>query len=847
MKFKEVKTIKAVIIVMALVATMIITYVSMAMETVEPVTTTMEEASLPVVMIQSDKGTMYNRMFGYTSEIDASLMRESVTPLPTDNKLAIAIDTYGQNIKTLSYKVRKADSGDLIENTSVKNYTEEDNRVTAVLNIKNMIENDTEYILEINLSTESESSISYYSRMISTANIGLDAKLSFVLDFNQYTFDSENLDKISSWLESKSSADNSNYGKVNINSSRYQVGWGSLNPVVISDIVPTITDIGSEIASIHLAYKVASPGTDGVYDTYNVSEYYRIRQTTSTMYLLNYERETNQIFDCRNDVISAAKLNIGIRSDDNVTARCDDKQVYTAFINEGNLWLIDTKENVFTEVFSFESADTDNLRESYNKHQIKIMKVSTEGNVDFICYGYMNRGEHQGEIGVSLLGYNYKDNIVEEKLFVPVTVPYESMVEKVGQIAYINSNNIFYCLIDNSMYSIDLTSMETMKEIDVMEDGTYCVSNDGKRIAYNLSDSTNPSASVRVIDMESGSEHRIDAAEGDYIKCLGYIDNDLVYGVAHAEDVFADITGNAVFPMHTMYIAGSDYEILKEYHVDGMYVTAIEVDGLRINISRAVKSAGGSFESAAMDQIISKDESSKDAGISVSTTESEVRKKQVVLQLSASIEDINDITMRASKEVTFTERKDATIDVTFANEGRYYVYGFGDFKGSYTSLGNAVSKANEVYGAVVNNKSQFLWKRYKDTSAAVRNISGGGTGTDQSLIESIRILLGFSGSEVDIEGMLAEGKSAIDIINQATSGNALNLRDTTLDTVLYYVYSGIPVIAKNGDNSYVLLAQYDSTNVVYYDTATGQYVTKPLTDAAKIFAQWGNIFLTYRR
>src|SRR5574344_886781 len=102
--------------------------------------------------------------------------------------------------------------------------------------------------------------------MISTANIGLDAKLSFVLDFNQYTFDSENLDKISSWLESKSSADKSNYGKVNINSSRYQVGWGSLNPVLISDIVPTITDIGSEIASIHLAYKVATPGTDGVYD-----------------------------------------------------------------------------------------------------------------------------------------------------------------------------------------------------------------------------------------------------------------------------------------------------------------------------------------------------------------------------------------------------------------------------------------------------------------------------------------------------------------------------------------------------------------------------------------------------
>ena len=68
-------------------------------------------------------------------------------------------------------------------------------------------------------------------------------------------------------------------------------------------------------------------------------------------------------------------------------------------------------------------------------------------------------------------------------LYVPVNVPYDELKENVGQVGYISENNIFYFLLDNSLYSIDLTSKEVMVEISGLSDETYAISADGKSIA----------------------------------------------------------------------------------------------------------------------------------------------------------------------------------------------------------------------------------------------------------------------------------------------------------------------------------------------------------------------------
>lgn len=70
----------------------------------------------------------------------------------------------------------------------------------------------------------------------------------------------------------------------------------------------------AELASVSLRYTMAAQSEQGNYDSYNVDEYYRIRQSGDKMYLLNYEREANQIFDSRNDLMGSSRINLGISS-----------------------------------------------------------------------------------------------------------------------------------------------------------------------------------------------------------------------------------------------------------------------------------------------------------------------------------------------------------------------------------------------------------------------------------------------------------------------------------------------------------------------------------------------------
>jgi hypothetical protein len=61
----------------------------------------------------------------------------------------------------------------------------------------------------------------------------------------------------------------------------------------------------------------------------------------------------------------------------------DDKNNYTYFENEGSLWCYDKSSNTFTKVFAFASDDTDNIRERYERHKIKILDVNPNPNIRY--------------------------------------------------------------------------------------------------------------------------------------------------------------------------------------------------------------------------------------------------------------------------------------------------------------------------------------------------------------------------------------------------------------------------------------------------------------------------------
>ena len=76
--------------------TVIITFISMKFEQIMPSATTMADATLPTVAMDTEAGTQYNALHGYTSELDSTLFYGNITPVAKDRKLTVTINTYGE-------------------------------------------------------------------------------------------------------------------------------------------------------------------------------------------------------------------------------------------------------------------------------------------------------------------------------------------------------------------------------------------------------------------------------------------------------------------------------------------------------------------------------------------------------------------------------------------------------------------------------------------------------------------------------------------------------------------------------------------------------------------------------
>lgn len=825
------------------IVTMVLTFLSMSFESVTPSATTMSAATIPVITMQSEEGNEFNSLHGFTQEINQALINDNLTPVAKTRQLPIIIHNYGAEVQELTYKIRNLSDNGLIENTKVTELVNNGETITATLNIKNLIDDNTQYALEIILETSTHEEIHYYTRIITGEDYSIDDKFAFVEDFNACTFNQDRLSEIQKYIETSSAGNNNNFGKVNINSTLSQIGWGDMGPYVESQLIPVIKEISKDVAVITFDYKIGAINEYESYDSYNVYEYYRIRQTTSGFYLLNYEREANQIFDGKNDILSTAKINLGIQSGTTAEFNSDEKGTYSYFVNEGSLWCYNIDTNMYTRVFSFNADETDGIRENYNQHGIKILNVSNDGNCDFIVYGYMNRGEHEGESGVSLCKYSYEDNIVEERLYIPMDKPYDILSQNVGRIAYLADENTFYILMDDTLYSIDIVSKEVMTVVSGLVDGTYAVSENGDAIAYSMNGRLYSTDSIRIFNMSTDSEKIIKADDNEYIRCLGYINGDFVYGIADKADILIKEDGSRTFAMYRLEIMDSDYNVIKEYEQPGVYVSDASVSDMRINLTRVVKSGDGDYESTSIDQLINKDENKQEDGLTLETIVTDNRKQELAIKLMKAL-PAGSVEFRTSSEVSYKDNDNALLELDndFAGDGRYYVYGYGRFQDSTTQISKAIILANDTYGSVNDYNANTIWKRYRNTSAQIKGLSIIDAGS--SLRTALQTVVSYAGAQFDINAYIQD-KTADEILSLIPGVAGLSVKSVTVDKMLNFIDNGCPVIGKSGSESYVIITGYDSKNVTYIDTASNSTVTVALTDASKMFNQWENVFITY--
>lgn len=806
-------------------------------------TTEMGAATYPVIAMNYG-GFRINVLHGYRDTMEVSQMRESLTPLVSGRKVNLDIDTYGNRVNGIRFEVRSVDGGRLIEDTTIEEYEQTNDQVKASFGIKDLIENNREYLLVLILTMGNNDQIRYYTRIINPEEYYVADKLEYITDFSRKTFDKEAAKELTKYLESNSEGDNTTFGRVTIHSSFQQVTWGELDVKRETGEEITIKDLGPETGNFVMEYYVSMPYA-GETCYYRVKEYYRIRYTEERIYLLDYERTMNQIFNEKGKVYANNKIMLGITGEE-IPLRESEGGNVVAFVTGNRLYSYNLADNKLALLFGFYDEENSDSRTLYDGHKIKILNIDEGGNVFFLVYGYMNRGRHEGQVGISLSFYDSSVNTVEEMIYIPCDCSQDILMEEVDQLAYINKNGKLYLMWENRMYEIDIVNRSSEIVVENLTEENYKVSDSNRMVVWQKTDERLRSRELVLMNLVSGSQKTIRAGSGERIIPIGFMEEDLIYGIAREREIQEDYAGNSIIPMYVIRIENETAGVLKEYRQEDIYVLSGEVQGNQIILERVVKQEDGTFTETVEDQIMnSESELQTQNTIEIAAVDKYAKLTQISLKSKIEADALMHLTPR---EVLFEGGRGITLLESQEEIERYYVYGKYGIETVSTEAGKAVRLADSISGIVVAGDGEYIWKKgNRSLRNQIMAIQGEQMSEERnSLAVCLDTILAYEGIVRNSEYMLRRGDSVLTILRESLENEqVLDLTGCTLDSVLYYVNKDIPVLAMMEDGSAVLIVGFNEKNTVIMNPETGTVYKVGMNDSVSWFEQNGNRFITY--
>lgn len=807
-------------------------------------TVEMSGASFPLVYM-SIGGERVNCLHGYSEQMDSSNMRDTVTPLGEGRSLSYVIEKYGASVGKLSFEVRSIDGSRLVEDTQLFDYKETREEIKGSFAIKDLIEKNQEYQLVLLLETGDGNIIRYYTRIIQAEDLHTEEKLEFVRDFHERTFDKEAAKEITKYLESNAEGDNSSYSRVDIHSNFNQITWGDLQVSIEGTAAVDLKEIGPQTGSVKISY-IALVKEGRSQSRYRVEEFYRVRYTPGRMYLLDYERTMHQFLDETKDIFYGNKIYLGITDPDIEIVESEGGNVF-AFVDEDRLYGYNVGDNKFAVLFGFYNNANFDERTVYNAHDIKILGIDETGNVQFLVYGYMNRGRHEGKVGVQVFRYSSLLNTIEEEVFLPYHDSYDILRADVEKLSYVNKSNILYLMLEGTVYAVDLTSKKYEAVVSNVSEEQFRVSDTNRMLVWQEGETPYSSQDLKLMNLNTGRITTISAVAGSNIAPLGFMEEDLIYGMARQEDIRKEAGGRTIFPMNVVKIQNENGDILKEYKPEGIYVTDCTIEKNQITFSRVEKNEEtGEYSDVSDGQIMSNEVAENGMNV-IEKAVTEYYETIVQIAVKSQINEKN-IKIQTPREVLFEGGREILLE----NEGntivRFFVYGRDGIGGITTDAAKAISMADEVSGVVTLDNGSYVWRKgNRSTKNQIMAIEGAAV-TDQknSLSVCLDTMLEYEGIPRNTEMMLKNGENAISILErQMPDAQVMDLTGCTLDSVLYYVDRDIPVLALLSDGDAVLIVGFNELNTVLMDPQTGKVTKRGMNDSKELFERNGNKFITY--
>ena len=488
---------------------------------------------------------------------------------------------------------------------------------------------------------------------------------------------------------------NDDLGYTTLSSSYKMLQWSEMKPELQGKINVSakefcIKDSG-EAGTYTLEYQVKASNAEGVEETYNVSETIVVWTFSGQNYVLNYNREINQVWEANDNNVGKAFIDLGIQNQKTIDVAESENGQYIGFEINGDVYTMDLTSNGMKKLFALDAKSVSENRMT----KAKMIQTDDKGNANFLVYGYSPSNEHLGENGISVFHYDKESNESKELLFIPFSQPAEMIDKQIHKLCYVNDGTIYF-MLDNSLYYVNIGTKESGKIVENMPDGSYAINQSKTAIAYNTDLTTMNSDSITVIDLTTGKEKKLTGENGEKLSACGYTGNNLIYGITKPENVSDSMR------IDTLKIIDKDYNEITSYSSDNTVITGVEITDTIINMKREKKG-----KAISDDQLIDNTEKLETKTKSSYFADT-LKLKELAISFVNQLSGKNELKVEEAS-IKYKKSTEVNTIIKPAAQDQYFVYAGGNLFGIYYNQNEAETVAKTNKGLVTDYNGQKIW------------------------------------------------------------------------------------------------------------------------------------------
>lgn len=770
--------------------------------------TVLGDATLPVVTLSAE-GTDVNTLYGYLKSVNEGEAGKLITPLPKTRELEISITPFGNAVTGISYEVRSIDGSDLIEQTSLESWNEENGVIRALLPIKDISAGDSERRLKIVLTTEKLSEISYYTTIVDGEDYKTAEMLAYVTDFHNSTFDAAAAQKYAVNWEPDGTRDADSLAVVDIHSNFNRLTYGELSPKQIGEAQIDIVELDETFGSFLLRFELQAENENGTNERYYVEEFFCVQWSASRFYLMSYERRMTQLFYASEETITRDGISFGIVPEEDVSIVSSENGDCVAFISGSEIWCYSSDREEIGQVFSFASSQQ-LLHRLHREYGEKIISVSNSGDIIFVVYGYMCRGEHEGENGLACYRFSREKNTLEEMAYLSTEHTFEIIKNDIDRLC-VKKDNQIYLLFDDTVFSIDERNNETAKIIEGAAAHGFIANPAQSAFAWMQEIKDGVSSKLQIRYLDTGETQIVSVPSDKYVLTQGFIEGDFIYTVGSRSDI-GRLGFGRIYPQSELIIADENGEKVGGYKKEAVYISRVTAEDGKITLER-IKADGGAYTRIEDEILIQSDKEvvKEEKLLAAGIVERRGKIRRYVIKKATKYDECE---VFSPNRISYA--KEAVRSDTHDGRELFYGYEKGRLKGVFEKAGEAITAVGDGMGYVIGSDGNRIWHRKGiKTGTVMANILKEAIISDSISPLDMCVEMILKSEGVDPGKLSMEGKSPAEVLAEAKI-TALDLTGCTYKQAMAFLEKGALVIALDENDTPYLIAGYDTYNSLIY-------------------------------